>query len=568
MIDTLDPTEAKSHLSSRLFFLGCLLVCLGADYALARQLPPNSDSVQAYNEMLAIRDGNHLLHHWVLATDNFSLTDLPPMLLASWIFGPGPRLTYIVPFAVFGALLAASILLVRSALPTSAGRLAGAYAVLLLIGVPYDVLYGIFFWSDFHIATIAGCLFAIVLIEPCLASQRLARWRLLPFTALVFAVTFSDPMAEVVLVGPIWLFASLRAWLSGLFRLDDWLAAACAAAGACAGIITLHALAATGISFRSGASVTLQFVPGARALLRDLHALLGGEQVLFGARAVLIRALPFHVLLATARLLTALAVAVMGLAVVWGMPRTPRAGAAQLLLLGAACLGSMAAMSDSFRLAVGTGPDFPGAALRFVAPQFLYLCLAAALQFGALVGRRPLAGRRWLIGTGCALAAVHASGGMVAAVRAASAPAGIETSPDAKLACWLKARGFRHGVGDYWDTQVVDALTGGAVLADPIFNVGGRLLPYPWLTDASRYGTRPQFAIIRPDGVFHVDLPSVAATYGPPLAITEIGDRLSVVSLGPNPPVNLPTSTRPTDNPHAAPPPAPPLDAARRRVAR
>ena len=576
----------KAVTPGRLCFAVCLALCLLADFFLARLLWPNSDSTQAYNQMLAVRAGNHLLQHWTVTTDNFVLTDLVPMLLASLLLGPGERLIYLVPFAIFCALLAACLLLVRKVVPTHTGRLAGAYAVLLLLGVPYSLLYNFFFWNDFHIATVTACLYAVLLIEPSLSGDRFPRWRLLPFAALVFAATFSDPVADMLLVGPLVLLTIARAWLHRTFRPDEWLSAAGAVMSAAAAALAVHLLAGTGLSFRTVMNVTLAFVPNVTVLLRNLHAVLSGEQVLFSARAVLLHTLPLHLLVATTRQLTALAVAALSLAIVWRMPREPRAGASQLLVLGAACFSAIAAVSDTFSIAVSTGPEFPGAAVRYAVPQFVFLCLAAALRFGTIASRAPAGRPGRLLAAACALALAvpHAGAASVAAFRAATTKPGIRLCPDARLAQWLQSHGYRNGVGDYWDTQLVGALTAGAVLANPVYNVSGRLQPYPWLMDTSRFARRPDFVIIRPGGTFHVDLASIKATYGTPTAITKVANQFFVARLSPEPRNPEPRNpeprpghdaqdgavrpARPPGSPPAARPPAPPPAAAHPRAAR
>ena len=238
---------------SRLVFLFGFALCLMADFILARHLLPNSDSVQSYREMLAVRSGNVLLHHWVLATDDFILTDLVPMLAASLVLGPGTRLIYVVPFIVFASMLATSIQIVRTCTRTHEGRLAGSYAVLLLFGIPYGLLYNFFFWSDFHVATITMSLIAVLTVAPALSGEPFGRWRLLPFTGLVFAAAFSDPLADILLAAPVVLLVMLRAWLTGVLRIDECLVAGCAAAGAVCGIAALRLLVWSGTSFRPAA---------------------------------------------------------------------------------------------------------------------------------------------------------------------------------------------------------------------------------------------------------------------------------------------------------------------------
>ena len=480
-------------------------------------------------EMLAVRSGNVRLHHWVVASDDYILTDLVPMLAGSLVLGRDTQLIFVVPFTVFTTMLATAIQIVRTSARTHEGRLAGAYAVLLLFGVPWSLLYNFFFWSDFHVATITLALVAILAVAPAWSAGIFHRWRLLPFTCLVFAAAFSDPLADLLLAAPVVLLVVLRTWSSRACRSDEWLVAFCAAAGAACGMIALHLLVRTGASFSIRPSASLDFVPNAGAALRDLYAILGAEQVLFNARARLIRALPLHELIAALRLLSALGVAASCGAVLWRLPRSRHAGTAQLLVMGALCVTILATFSSTFAASVAPGDDFPGAAVRFGVPIFVFLCLAAALELADFASRpRPL-----LLVAGSCLALVQGLGAGVATLQAAEAPAGIHTGPDAELAVWLLRNHFSYGIGDYWDTQLVEALTGGAVRADPVVNVGGPLQLWPWLTDTSRFGTqnRPQFAIIRPYGLFRVDLASITKTYGTPVNITLVANQFYVARL-------------------------------------
>jgi hypothetical protein len=515
---------------SRLVFVCVFVLCLAADFVLARHLLPNSDSVQSYTEMLAVRSGNVRLQHWVLATDDYILTDLAPMLAGSLVLGRGAALIYVVPFVVFASMLATAIQIVRTVARTHEGRLAGAYAVLLLFGIPWSLLYNFFFWSDFHVATITLALVAILAIAPAWSGEAFHRWRLLPFTCLVFAAAFSDPLADILLAAPVVFLVMLRAWSSGASRSDEWLVAGCAAFGAAGGMIALHLLVRSGASFSIRPSASLDLVPNIGAALRDFHAILGAEQVLFNARARLIRTLPLHELIAALRLLTAFGVATLCGAVLWRLPRSPQAGTAQLLVAGGLCVTTLATFSSTFAASVASGDDFPGAAVRFGVPIFVFLGLAAALELANLASRlRP----HWLLAAGSCLALVQASGAGVATFKAAEAPAGIHAGPDAALAAWLLRNHFSYGIGDYWDTQLVEALTCGAVQADPVVNIGGPLQLWPWLTDTSRFGphNKPQFAIIRPYGLFRVDLASITRTYGTPVDITLVANQFYVARL-------------------------------------
>ena len=485
--------------------------------------------MQSFNEMIAVRSGNVLLRHWTLATDNFIFTDLPPMLLASIVVGRNHHLIYLVPFAVFAVMVGTSMAIVRRCAGSAHQAAAGSFFLLLLLGVPFGLLYNFFFWSDFHVATVAMCLLAILAVAPGLSGQTLPYWRLPVFSVLVLAATFSDPLAEVLLTGPIVATVAMRAWSQGVFRPAEWLVVGCAALGSVAGVVTLHLLLRSQVSFTALPSVSADLVPNASAALGDLHAVVGGLQVLFTARGRLISTLHLHGLISTFRLFTVALVVLLCCSVLWRVPRAPRSGVAQLLVLGALGVALSATFSATFASAVSRGADFPGAAIRFTVPIFVFLCVAAALEFSDAARRRP----GWLLPLGLCFGLVQATGAAEAALHAADRPAGVDTGADAGLATWLLQQHLTYGIGDYWDTQLVEALTSGAVKLDPVVNTGGHLSLWNWVTDTSRFGSRnpPQFAVIRPDGLFRVDLPSVTAAYGAPVSITEVANQFFVVRL-------------------------------------
>ncbi len=70
-----------------LLVLLCLLVCAVGVYAVAKQTPQNSDSVQGFMEAQSILHGNLLLSGWHLTNDNYVFTDTPFFVAYEWLFG-------------------------------------------------------------------------------------------------------------------------------------------------------------------------------------------------------------------------------------------------------------------------------------------------------------------------------------------------------------------------------------------------------------------------------------------------------------------------------------------------
>ncbi len=526
--------DMQQLVRSSLGFWILLGICLCVDFCLARSLYPNSDSVQAYNEMLAVRSGNPFLRDWVLATDNFLLTDLPLFVLASFLFGSGPSLIYIVPFLMFVLLLCACLLLVACVTANRQHRMISSYAVLLLLGMPYGLYYDFFFWSNFHVATITLCLYAILAIAPALSSRRLHRLRLVPFTVLVFAVAFSDPMADGLLLGPVVLLVVLRTWFDQRLRLGDLLIAGCVVVGLLGGLLAVRTMQAMH-TFVILSSVTMSFTPDLTSLAANAYAMLAGLEVLFTARGGQIDTLPLHGLILPSRMLAALIVAASSVAIVWRMPRRRDEGVAQLLVLGAACLAALDAMSRTFGMSITGTRFFPGASIRFVLPLFVFTCIGASIGLGPVLARCPAVVRRLLATFGVTAGLLYCVGGMCSLARSAGRPPAIRTAPQRLLADWLESQGLHYGVGDYWDTQMVHALSGGVVTADPVTQVDGHVAIFIWLTDAAqgRLKRRPQFAIINPGSVFRVTMAAVQATYGRPLSVTEVAGYYLVARFEP-----------------------------------
>ena len=123
--------------SVRLVCAGAFLLCLAWQFFAARWIPPNSDTVQNYNEMLAVRSGHPLLRGWVLAPTTYYFSDLPVFVIPSVLLGRTPRLIYIAPALIFAAFLLACCLLVTRQ-PVRAGGPRGfaVFATLYLLGLP------------------------------------------------------------------------------------------------------------------------------------------------------------------------------------------------------------------------------------------------------------------------------------------------------------------------------------------------------------------------------------------------------------------------------------------------
>ncbi len=142
-----------------------------------------------------------------------------------------------------------------------------------------------------------------------------------------------------------------------------------------------------------------------------------------------------------------------------------------------------------------------------------------------------------------------------AAAAIAASPSWLERNSYATLARWLEAHQLTCGVGDYWESSILTALSEGKVTVRALAtSPDSPLKPFPWLADSYWYGggTLPEFAVWRYHKGFtwlHFNEKTVALTYGPPLRLERIGP-FSVALLLPRAPGPSPTlrCTRASDS--------------------
>ena len=510
-------------LKTRACLLACLAFVLICDAVLARGTIATADGAQSYLEMISIWSGNVLLRHWVVATDNYLLTDLPGYVLASLVFGRGPFLLVLVPFGVFALMLASCLAIVHEAIETTAGRRFGSYLVLLLLGVPWGNHFCDFFWSDYHVASVAICLLAILAALPALSGRRIRVWRLASFAVLLFTAAFSDPLADVLLAGPLLVTIVLRALTrTGGGRQEMYLALAALAATA-ASFVARDASARADF-FTMATSVTLDTVRSAGQFLSNLHvlAVLSGI-VMNGPPAFAPQAGMLAQLIGASRLVTMLLVAAAALRVIWRLPYERGQGVAQCLVVCAAGMILASASSQTFVRYLPTDWEGPGSPVRYAVPAVVFLCLAAALAGPSVLVGWSVSARHAAYAGFLGLAILYGAGGASFVIDEARQPSGFVRAPMQPFVEWLHKRGLTRGVGDYWMTQVVSALTEWKVKADAVRNVDGRLVQYRWVTDTGRFvGANPQFVMFFQGSDSGVTPSAIEATYGKPREVVEI----------------------------------------------
>ncbi len=179
-------------------------------------------------------------------------------------------------------------------------------------------------------------------------------------------------------------------------------------------------------------------------------------------------------------------------------------------------------MSQGFTVAISGGPEAPGAAIRYVSSGFVLLVIAGICE------AQSWSWRGWRPSALAVVAALFCAVFLVAAAQVVAVAAhvdGITQAPQYQLTQWLQRSGLRYGVGDYWSTQMIVALSQGRIAADPVIAVPARLVPFEQSMDKSRIdtGRHPQFAVIPPPNSFGITLANITATYGPPSEVDQVG---------------------------------------------
>lgn len=516
----------------RWFIAPAFALCIACDLVLARAHIPNSDTVQTLVEATDSLRHNILLDHWVLGVDSFYFTDLPFSLVLTALFGPQLWIIFVAPVLVLALLLLAALLLVARAAPAGVPRWPGAVAVLVLLGLPFTPPQSVFLVGPIHIGSLLFCLLALLIVQPALSGRPLNR-KLLPlFLLLLFMACASDPQADAIVALPLLLLMVLRRWLwpraAARRGNDDVLIFAATLA-----TVVAAALWPTFVAHNHGYATTLNFVPGfvpgPVQAVANVQAVWQSLQLLSDARAATLYGVTWPGLLAATRLVVLCAVLALCLRIAWRMPRARDDGVRQLLVLGAACLFAADVISQGFAVAVSGGPEAPGAAIRYVSSGFVLLVIAAICEAQSWTARGwmtrggPRRAVGGVAGVFCALSVLAAA----ETVAAASRTNGVALAPQYPLIQWLERSGLRYGVGDYWSTQMIEALSQGRIAADAVINEPNGLVPYKLVINLSRItaGRHPQFVVIPPPppNSFGITPANITAAYGAPTEIDQVG---------------------------------------------
>ncbi len=496
----------------------------------------NSDHVQSFATAGEILRGNVLLRGWVMADDNFYLSNTPFFVLTRLLYGRSLPTLYVATFLIYVVLLAAAIRIVVINARDRFALIAGLAALLFYLGTPDSgslapaVLAG-----GNHVAVMTYAVLAWLALDTALKAEapRARRLSMAFFAAAAFIAMMSDPFAVVVFAIPTviaLIFALLtpdrRPAYAGLIAIT--------LASLVAAQLALAAVAALG-GFTTVINHSLIFVHSGN-LGRNAMGVFFGLQWMSGGYLYGRTLDTIPTLIAIARLL---GLGLMLAAVATALRRGLRCAdgfdlrfvlALAVLIDLASCLAS-----DSYTGALVALPFTGAYANRYLIPALLFGGILTALELPALLGRVGAPALRWSLAALCGVAMIAAATQFAVQGIAQwhESPAAAR-GPGAKAAAWLLSRGLTHGVGSYWTGLLITAVSGEKVTVRAVIGRDGRLAPFAWLTNMNWYrdAPRPQFVIYEPQANFGISPQTIAATYGPATAIEHV-EGYDVVLLAP-----------------------------------
>jgi hypothetical protein len=149
--------------------------------------------------------------------------------------------------------------------------------------------------------------------------------------------------------------------------------------------------------------------------------------------------------------------------------------------------------------------------MRYVMPAFLFSAILLGRSISELLAaiRSPRL-RALANGVLTALAVTTISASTLGSTEW---PRWFADNPPAIAARWLQSHGLSQGVGEYWSSNLVTAMSSNVLSVRSVAPEDGRLVPYVWSSDASLYAQPPQFAIWQDRNQTGVTAAAVQATY-------------------------------------------------------
>ena len=498
----------------------CILVSALDVFPIARLLSMNADTVSGFLSAQSILKGNVLLAGWHLAPDSYYFDETLPLAMIEAVFGKRiaelPVFSLVVHVLILTAAMLAAVRL-RDGLRSG---LVAVSVIILLLGAPPAGVKLHMIEPASHGTGIALSVVALLLLAK-LARVGTARCA---STVAAFAVVScltiaSDPFPLVFAFGP----AILILGYDSLAERQPWNTAALAVlVTVCvlAGMAVPHLITWVG-GFHIEAGPPIRFVtPGHLAqnaegivfgVLQQSGANLFGKDVLS---------------LAAAQSGLRLAAWVAGIAAVAKQPRKREVagvGLDSFLLAGTASLivACLASQVFDFALPDSLADDVRQAA-RYLTPLIVFGAVLAARAMPDAIDQLPTRRLRFAA-TGALLAGAAGLLAMqtVTSLSLTKSPPWIKANAYFSIGQYLLARNLTCGVGDYWDANIVTALSQSRVIVRAVSgSTRGTLAPFLWVSDERWYTgvAHPKFAIWREgaDAWMGVTGQSLAATYGTP----------------------------------------------------
>jgi len=494
-------------------------------WSFAARIWPDSDNVQIYRELFALRDGHWLLASWTLAADNFYFTDLSLFAVPAAIGGIVPSLLFLVPTAVYAALLLLALLMIARGVERPAQGWIAVPAGFALLGFPVAI------WpllvAAAHTATILFALVAVLALRAALRLPCVLGGALILYAIAIVMATASDPFAQVFATGPIAVFLAARAiHQPATWRWSATLFIATLCAGLIGAAFPFLMSAVGGFSTEWAIDAKPIGLDQWRGVVRGFE--LGFER-LYGLTPMTIGWFPGLIVGLRAASLVLVAASVGLVLARW------RRGWRDLdLMLVAMAIIPLAADMVSSQFANSPGADGVARVEHYMAPSFVFAAIVASMQVPRLID--ALRSRAWRTGAlalGLAAGLILGADFAGRALALAHQPTGLEASSHRRLAVWLNDHGLRRGVGDYWTVRPLQALAGGKLDMQVIIKKDGRLVLWRWFGDTGHPDpSRPQFVVFMSHNAYGISGADVRATYGAVAAIDQFAE-FTIVILAP-----------------------------------
>ena len=530
--DRLALINFGSAIFSLIIFLS-LVSCSLNIYAVVRQTWQTSDSVQSFLEAQSILHGNFLLSGWRLSSDNYIFTDTLFFVVYEWLFGARPEALIVVPSAIYVLITLTCLAASLRSLKPSRHNIAALAAIILLVGLPSLRPPSIHLFSpaapillaDHHAASILFSLVALMLLAVLARAGRIRdHWGVASMLVLVWVATLaSDPFTLVFAFGPAILVLLCDLAPQGNKTKQICLIAIVVTASILGIIIPalLYRLGGPMVEDTIGVSRFIgadDFVTNNQALLFGF--LYSSDAYIFG-RDLLNTETIAHIVRLCGWILGAMFV-------IWNLPRLKRHWDGSLLdriLIASIVILTLACIfSEEFTFALG-GDVFNGGRCKiYISPLIILSAVLVARAIPTAEAWLPMKTLRSMARNG--LVVLAASLLMLRSpdiLTPKSSPAWVRTNPYVEVSQWLEARHLNHGIGDYWVSSIIRALTDGRVNVDAaVAWTDGRLEPYVFDADADFHSgaEAPMFVMWRegddPFDWYHVNAKAVEATYGRP----------------------------------------------------